>query len=359
MGYGSDTRRRRTLSIALLLVFAFVLAACGDATGQDEPDAAADEPASGDAGDDGDATSGDLTPATLRFTWTMKGEYAPLYLALDRDYFEDEGIDLSLEEGSGSQTVFSVVARGQEEVAFGPAVSAAQAVSQGVPLKVIALYNPAAPMVYISWPDNPVEEPKDLEGKTLATSVGETSSDFLPVFCEINDVDCDAIDTPVVDMGARVSQFMARDVDVVGVYRSNDLPILEDEADTEFVTLDLAEHGMQLPGSSIITSEQMIERDPETLQAILRAANRGFEDAIEDPRAAAEAMLNYWDTDLDVDVVEAQVRALTEAVPDIEGKPLGWQEEELWTDALDMLLEAEMIDEIQDLDWYFTNALLE
>src|SRR5215204_2791385 len=65
---------------------------------------------------------------TVRFTWKLKGEYAPLYVALDKGYYKAEGLDVDLAEGSGAQTVLKLLAGGNEKFGYGPAVSAAQAV---------------------------------------------------------------------------------------------------------------------------------------------------------------------------------------------------------------------------------------
>src|SRR5438309_9980953 len=83
---------------------------------------------------------------TIRFTWKLKGEYAPLFVALDKGYYKSEGLDIDLAEGSGAQTVLKLLASGNEKFGYGPAVSAAQAVSQGLRVKVVALYETKAPL---------------------------------------------------------------------------------------------------------------------------------------------------------------------------------------------------------------------
>ena len=83
---------------------------------------------------------------TVRFTWKFKGEYAPLFLALDKGYYKAEGLDVDLGEGSGAQTVLKLLASGNEKFGYGPAVAAATAISQGLPVKVVALYQTGAPM---------------------------------------------------------------------------------------------------------------------------------------------------------------------------------------------------------------------
>ncbi len=158
---------------------------------------------------------------TVRFTWKLKGEYAPLFVALDKGYYKSEGLDIDLAEGSGAQTVLKLLASGNEKFGYGPAVSAAQAVSQGLPVKVVALYQTKAPMGVISFPDVSLKTPKELEGKRLAISVGETFGDMLGPFTRINHVDIAKIQQIQMDASARTSQFLTRKIDVMSVSATN------------------------------------------------------------------------------------------------------------------------------------------
>jgi NitT/TauT family transport system substrate-binding protein len=130
---------------------------------------------------------------TIRFTWKLKGEYAPLYVAVEKGYYKAEGLDVQPAEGNGAQNVLKALAAGNEKFGYGPAVAAAQAVSQGLPVKVAAVYQTAVPMGVIAFPDTKLDGPKDLEGKKLAISVGETFGDMLGPFTKMNHVDIDKI----------------------------------------------------------------------------------------------------------------------------------------------------------------------
>src|SRR6266480_184524 len=178
---------------------------------------------------------------TIRFTWKLKGEYAPLFVALDKGYYRAEGLEVELAEGSGAQTVLKLLASGNEKFGYGPAVSAAQAVSQGLPVIVVALYQTKAPMGVISFPDVPLKSPKDLEGKRLAISVGETVGDMLGPFTRINNVDIGKIQQIQMDASARTTQFLTRKIDVMSVYLSNEWPQIEKRAGVKFNILRVAD----------------------------------------------------------------------------------------------------------------------
>ena len=296
---------------------------------------------------------------TVRFTWKLKGEYAPLFVALDRGYYRSEGLDVDLAEGSGAQTVLKLLAGGNEKFGYGPAVSAAQAVSQGFPVKVIALYQTRAPMGVISFPEVPLKTPKDLEGKRLAMSVGETFGDMLGPFTRINHVDIDKIQRIQMDASARSAQFLTRKIDVMSVYLSNELPQLEKRAGIKFNVLRVTEYGLNLLGASMIVGEAFADNNATTVRKLLRATAKGYRDAMADPKQAAGIMAKYMKVPEDPDVLDKQVEATVISTNAPAGKPLGWQESADWEANLSLLKETGEISEVKPLGAYYTNDYLQ
>jgi NitT/TauT family transport system substrate-binding protein len=296
---------------------------------------------------------------TVRFTWKLKGEYAPLFVALDRGYYKAEGLDVDLAEGSGAQTVLKLLASGNEKFGYGPAVSAAQAISQGLPVKVVSLYQTKAPMGVISFPDVPLKTPKDLEGKRLAISVGETFGDMLGPFCRINNVDIGRIQQIQMDASARTTQFLTRKIDVMSVYLSNEWPQIEKRAGVKFNVLRVSDFGLNLLGASVIVGNAFAEQNPQAVKKLLRATARGYQDAIANPKDAAKAMAKYMKVPEDPEVLDRQVEATVVSTNAPAGKPIGWQEAADWQANLTLLKETGGITGLKPLSAYFTNEYLQ
>jgi NitT/TauT family transport system substrate-binding protein len=296
---------------------------------------------------------------TVRFTWKLKGEYAPLFVALDRGYYKAEGLDVDLAEGSGAQTVLKLLAGGTEKVGYGPAVAAAQAVSQGLPVKVAAVYQTRAPMGVISFPEIPLKTPKDLEGKRLAISVGETFGDMLVPFTKMNNIDITKIQQIQMDTSARTTQFLTRKIDVMSVYLSNELPQIEKRTGVTFNVLKVTDFGLNLLGASIYVANAFVEQNPQTLKKLLRATAKGYSDAIANPKEAAKIMAKYMKVPEQPDVLEKQVEATVVSTNAPQGKPIGWQEDADWQANLALLKETGAITEVKAMSAYYTNAYLD
>jgi NitT/TauT family transport system substrate-binding protein len=273
-------------------------------------------------------------------------------------YYAREGLTVRLGEGAGAPAALGALVQGQEDAVLLPGIFALTAISKGVPIKLIALYHPKTPVALISWPENPVRTPKDLEGKLIATAIGETGTTYLDSFCKANGVDCAKVRRVQVDAQSRVPLFVQRKVDVVSVYQTNDLPVLEEKQGGKFIVLEMDKNGLAIPGMALVSSDAAIAKKPETLRRLLKAVGEGVVAMKKDPSEAANMMMKNWSGHPSAASVTAQVKATAEAIPATPGHPVGWIDEKVIADALAMLKSTGEIEAPKPTAAYFTNSLL-
>lgn len=300
-----------------------------------------------------------LETVTVRFTWKLKGEYAPLFVALEKGYYKAAGLDVQLNEGAGAKTALRQLAAEQEQVVWGPVTNAAQALGEGINVKVITIYQPKIPIGLIAHAGTKLAAPKDLEGLKFAYTVGETVADLIDPFFRLNKVDKSKVTLIQMDGGARVTQFMTKRVDVISVFTNNDLPELEKKAGAKFTVLDVGKFGLALPGAGFMTNEKQMTTRAAVLKKLVAATNKGFEDARRNPEEAATILMKAFKVPVEKDVIVTQVKATAEAAIAPAGKPLGWQSEETWKSAIDLLAESGSIKAKRPLADYYTNAFVE
>jgi NitT/TauT family transport system substrate-binding protein len=294
----------------------------------------------------------------VRFTWKLKGEYAPLFVALDKGYYAQEGLDVELAEGSGAETVVKMVGLGTDKIAYGPATVGAEAVDKGLPVRVIAVYQTAVPIAVVSFPDVPLRTPKDLEGRTLGVTIGETFANLVQPFARLNKLDLSKIDVIQMTSSARATQFMARKIDVMSLYLSNELPLFEKQAGVKFNVLKISDFGLRVMGAAFLVNEDYARNNADTLRRLLRATARGYAYAKRDYKDAAAIMARYMTLKIDRGVLEQQVKATMDSLFEPPGQPLGWQSEADWESNLELLRDGHLIGKIQNTRLYYTNAYL-
>src|SRR5882724_3883356 len=124
-----------------------------------------------------------LRPYTLILDFVPTGEYVPHYTALEKGWYRDEGLDVKIVRGQGSADTVKRIAAGQGEVGISDisALIAARA-NTDVKVKAIALWYRRPPHGIFVRADSPIKTPRDLEGKKLAISPGNSHQILWPVF---------------------------------------------------------------------------------------------------------------------------------------------------------------------------------
>ena len=294
----------------------------------------------------------------VRFTWQFKGEHAPLFMALEKGFYADEGLDVQLAEGSGAETVVKVVAQGIDNIGFGPATTVAEAIGNGLPVRIIAVYQPKTPIGLMSFPDVQLKTPKDLEGKTLGLTANESFSHLWEPFAKLNGVDLAKVTKVVLDYSSRNGLFMSRKIDVQSTFLNVDVPLMEKKTGIKFNTMKVSDFGLQLLGGGLFVNDEYAKSHPETLRKLLRATAKGYRAAREDPKAAVAALSKHLRVKVPEDILEEQLKITMEDVPMTGDKPLGWQDAAEWRSNIELLRQIGVIKSDKAPADYYTNQYL-
>ncbi|MFW6028387.1 MAG: ABC transporter substrate-binding protein, partial [bacterium] len=141
---------------------------------------------------------------SLRLNWYLGGLHVPFYYGKDEGFYEEEGIDLTINEGRGSANTTQVVAAGSDTFGLADSSSLIRLAAKGAEIKsVMSLLNSTGFSV-VSLAETGIREPKDLEGKSLAVSAGDPLRELFEAVAAANDVDLSAVSFVQVDPAAKV-----------------------------------------------------------------------------------------------------------------------------------------------------------
>ncbi|MFQ5692354.1 MAG: ABC transporter substrate-binding protein [Nitrospinota bacterium] len=295
----------------------------------------------------------------IRLGWKAKGEYAPLYLALDKGYYKAAGVNVAVEPGSGANVAIKLIATGKDQFAYTGGLEIAQAIGKDIPVRVVANFIKKMPLGVAAHPNIKLDSPKDLEGKTLAVAPADSFMNILPAFARAHKLNLDAIKVVKLGWGSRVPTFMRGDTNLITIYLNNDLPVMEAKMGKKLNTLKTFDWGFSVLGQSLSSSNDYIARNGDTIRKVVRATSRAFTEALKNPGEAADIMTKRFNT-LNRDITIRQLIITRDLVVSkaSKGKPPGWQTAEDWKRTLDTLERTGGIAKRKELKVYFTNEFM-
>ncbi|KQL56789.1 MULTISPECIES: ABC transporter substrate-binding protein [Bacillaceae] len=308
--------------------------------------------------DTGEIGEPEVEDVTLRLNWRFKGEFAPFYVAQEKGFFEEYGLNVDVLEGNGSTSVMQTVAQGQDDLGITSTVEPAQGVEEGMPITMIATYMNSSPIMIASHPDTPVETPADLEGKSIAMAIASTFTNIFPRFLDQENVDATQVEAVQVEASARNGLFLGKEVDAVAIFSTNELPVFEQELGYELTPLYLSEYQFDLAGLTVIGNNQFLNDNPNTAARFLAAMDEAFRYTLDHVDEAVAISAERFPDAVDEEVVRKQL-LLLEEIAQFDSVPYGWIEEENIAETLTILEGSGLISDKQDAEAYFTNEFFQ
>ena len=297
-------------------------------------------------------------PLTIRLVWKINPTFSALIVAKEKGYYAREGLNLNIGQGAGEKPAIQSVVAGKDEFAFATGLATAKAIDRDVSIIMVANYIKRVPMAVAAHPDIPLRTPKDLEGKRWAASPGDSFISILPTFAKNNNIDINKIERVHVTWAVKHASFMKRDTDLVSVYVTNDLPVLEMKMGKKLNVLPAWEWGYDVLAHGLVTTKSYPEEKADTLRRVIRATSEGFRFTSENPSAVAELLMKSFPAVFSKKgLVEKQVRILNTLLKTkaTQSHSMGWQAKTDWERTLTTLERTGEIKNRKRMTAYFTN----
>ena len=233
----------------------------------------------------------------VQLSWVKNEEFAGEFFADSKGYYKDAGFD-SVNLTAGPSTGSSELLSGSTDVALSDAISIGTVIAnEQAPLKIIGATFQKNPFTILSLADGGnIATPDDLKGKKIGVQASNTS--LFEALLEANGID--KSDVTVVPVDYDPSVLVNGDVDGFVAYLTNE-SITVAAKGLAVTNLPFADNGLPFVAESVITTDQMIAEEPETVKAFLAAEIRGWQDAVADPEAGAKLAVNEYGKDLGLD----------------------------------------------------------
>jgi len=269
------------------------LAACGD----DDSD---------DASAAGSGSSGSAGPTALAYqlSWLPTVEHAGAYAAIDKGYYADAGLDVTLLPGGPNVQVPANITGGQSLVGATGADNFASAVLEGAPLKIFAARLQRNAFCIVSPAGAPISSPEELIGKRIGVAQANTTP--WQLFLGLNEID--EGDIEVVPVQFDPSPVANGEVDGQMVFYVNEPAQLE-VSGVETHSMLFADFGFALYGGCYAATTDTIAQQGELLADFVRAERLGWADVLADPAYARDLTIEGLGADAGLDPEQQLLQA--------------------------------------------------
>ena len=291
---------------------------------------------------------------SIRFSndWKWEGPAAPLLMALDRGWYTEAGLDVSMDTGKGSREAIPRVADGSNwQLGSSDINSLIKFQDQNpdlAPVAVMMIYN-APPFAIIGRKSLGVMAPKDLEGRILGAPAPDGAYAQWKAFVKANGIDASKVTIENVGFPVREPMLAAGKVDAITGYSFSSFINLKAKGvgEEDISLILMREHGLDLYGNVIIANRDFAKSNPDAVKAFVAATIRGFQETAKDPEGAVKHVLNHNDVAREAVELERLRMALAQNIVTDEVRANGFG-------GVDMDRLERSIDQIADT-YEFTN----
>ncbi|MFT3865945.1 MAG: ABC transporter substrate-binding protein [Solirubrobacterales bacterium] len=328
----------RAIAVALsLLIIGLGLAACGSKS---------------------DSTEGEPEKLSLDLDYTPNPDHAGIFMAQEEGFFEDAGLEVSINTPTDPSAPLKDVAAGRADLAitYEPEVMLAREEGLDV-VAIAALVN--QPLTSLIWlKKSGIKGPANLKGKTVSYAGISYQQAFLKTILRRAKVPASTVTSVNVGFGLVPSLVSGKADAMLGGY-SNVEGVTLQEAGKQPVITPVDELGVPTYDELVFVARRStLEAEGERIRLFIAALQRGTEAAVASPKKASEAILAA-NSSLEPKLTEAEIEAtlpLLENTP--EGKPYGWMNPQEWEEFGAWMRDEELISNLPKAGELLTNDYL-
>jgi NitT/TauT family transport system substrate-binding protein len=298
----------------------------------------------------------ELTKIVFQLNFAPGGYHAGFPLALERGYYKDAGLDVTIEPGNGSQITAQLVAAGKADIAYADAAPVMKLISSGAKMKILATIFQGNPNQVTALKKTGLKSVADLKGRSIGMPTSGSQPSMFPLVMAANGLKDG--DVKIVNMpgDSLVAALMQGTVDTIaGSVDSYGLTLKSLGAETtNFLFID---NGAPTVSTSIIASDSILAQKPDVVKAFVAASLKGWYAAIDDPDAAVKALKKFF-PDANLKLAPEQIEATKYLMCVNRAKFVGKATPEQWEDTVRIFSKIDILPATIPASAYYTYDFL-
>lgn len=298
---------------------------------------------------------------TVRMDFIAWGTHAAMHLANEKGWFKEAGLDVTVQDGTGSGNTIQLVAAGQVDVGQVQLGVMAIAKEKGADLVSIAGWFRKSDLAVLVDRESEIMTGSELKGKKIVNFNGSPWTPYIKSFLKNHGLSERDVSIVAVAPPALMSTYTAKQADAVMTTAPFGLPIIETARPSRAILM--ADAGIAFPSYGLIVQRKTLETKTEALKKLVdvqvRAWNYIYDGHIDQ---AVDAMIAQRPgLKLDPAVLKGQIELYRDFIqtPNSKGMPFGVQTDEDWQAAIEAMEAAGIIAAGRKPSDFYTNELVE
>ena len=302
-------------------------------------------------------TPQELTPVTLPVGYIPNVQFAPFYVAIEKGYYREQGLDVSMDYNMETDSV-ALIGAGDLDFAIVSGEQVLLGRAQELPVVYVMAWYQQFPVGVAALADSGIQTPADLAGKQVGIP-GLYGASYIGLRALLYASGLQESDLNLDSIGYTQTEALLNGMeDAVVIYVSNE-PI-KMAAEGYPVNVLPVSDALALVANGLITSESMIGEHPELVRGMVSATLQGIAYTQQHPDEAFEICQKYVDTlaSLSPAELEVQRQVLEASIPMFDISQNGVTQLSAWQNMQDVLLEMGLLTQPLVLDDAFTNQFI-
>lgn len=242
--------------------------------------------------------------------FTALGRHAGWYVALERGFYREAGMNVRIVPGQGTGQAVQSVEAGSAQIGFSDVAALVTArLNANATTKMVSVIYQKAPYCLFSLESGAnVTRPEQMVGLTIGTGAGSLTSKVFEAYMLDRGLDHRTLRFVNIDPSARVALLVSKRVPSIDLFLMAEPGIrraaaASNEAATTFF---FADHGLELYSNGILVREDFLAANGDMIRRFVEASLRGWQACFADPSAGADMFLRS-NRGLDKPVVMAEI----------------------------------------------------
>ena len=327
---------KRVQIVCLIVIFGVVGSLAGCAPAKPAPDA-----------------------VSVQLGWFHTVEFAGFYTAVEKGFYAQENLAVSLLPGGPDIDPLTVVKEGTAQfgVTSGDNLVRARATNTAV-TAIMAVYR-RSPLVVMSLPDSGISRPQDLVGKTVGVISEKLDStwdiQFLAMLKQLN-IDANSLTFLPIEDYTGANELTSGRLQAVSGFFSTNEPVQAKLSGVQPNLIFYSDYGIQIYANALFAQDALLNSNADLAQRLVRATLKGYAYALEHPDEAAQFARKFDET-LDLTLQTATMNAQIPLIDNGDGV-IGSMDLAVWQSTQDALLKQGLLSTPIDLPTVFTNRFV-